>query len=187
MTRIRPTWLFVRLACLALVGVMGCASQAEIERTEGARSLSRADRLATIGIAQGLLHEADVLEGLGQRGEATRRAERVLALELAVDDPLREPLRLDAHGRLAELALADGRLDDADAAIDRGLAEVHARSYFEARLHLVRGRVLEARAVVHREAGLEAEAQAALRAALEAHERSIAINQGLLGTEEDAP
>jgi hypothetical protein len=64
---------------------------------------------------------------------------------------------------------------------------VHARSYFEARLHLVRGRVLEARAAVHREAGHESEAQAALRAALEAHERSIAINEGLLRAEEDAP
>jgi hypothetical protein len=186
MTRLLRTTCFALLAWLALAG-SGCASQSNTASVEAERSVSRADRLAIIGIAQGLLHEADVLEGLGQRGEATLRAERVLTLELGIDDPLREPLRLDAHGRLAELALADGRLDEADAAIDQGLAEVHARSYFEARLHLVRGRALEARAAAHREAGHETEAQTALREALEAHERSIAINEGLLRAEEGAP
>jgi hypothetical protein len=178
------------LTVLGLFALSACGREVAVSEgppTQTTRSVSRAERLATIGIAQALLHEADVLEGLGQRGEATLRAERVLSLELAPEDPLREPLRLDAHGRLAELALADGRLDAADAAIDRGLAEVRDRSYFEARLHLVRGRVLEARAAAHRAAGLEEEAQAALRAALEAHERSISINEALLRAEEATP
>lgn len=177
------------LVALASLTASGCASE---ERPVGPgptvrRAPARADRLATIGIAQGLLHETDVLEGLGRRDEAIARAERVLALELAADDPLREPLRLDAHGRLAELELASDHLDAADRWIERGLAEVHGRTPFEARLHLVHGRVLEARAAVHRAAGEGALADADLRAALEAHERSIAINEGLLAGRGDAP
>jgi tetratricopeptide (TPR) repeat protein len=144
----------------------------------------RATRLSTIGLAQALLHETDVLEGLGDRSAAIERAERVLTLELDAEDPLREPLRLDAHGRLAELELAGGALDRADAAIDRGLAEARGHTYFEARLHVVRGRVHEARAATLREAGDGAGAERELRAALEAHERSIAINEALLRGEE---
>ncbi|GAB4217423.1 MAG: hypothetical protein OHK0013_44880 [Sandaracinaceae bacterium] len=166
--------------------VLGCATQPVPEVPSEAPTASRADRLSTLGIAQALLHETDVLEGLGDRSSAIERASRVLTLELAADDPLREPLRLDAYGRIAELALADGSLDRADAVVAEGLAEVRTRSYFEARLYLVRGRVHEARAARLREEGDAAGAEAALRAALEDHERSIAINEALLRGDEAA-
>lgn len=158
----------------------GCGRQTD-DTPRASRLPQRTDRLATIGIAQALLHETDVLEGLGDRPAAIERAERVLRLDLAVSDPLREPLRLDAYGRLAELRLADGDFDQADVAIERGLGEVSARSYFEARLYVARGRVLEARAAAHRAANETELADAELRAALQAHERSIEINEGLLG------
>ncbi len=192
MTRLTPTHA-ARSACIlvallgaVLAGPLGCAGQ-EAPPSNVAPSPSRQGRLATVGIAQALLHETDVLEGLGDRSTAIQRAERVLTLELAPSDPLREPLRLDAYGRLAELELGSGALDRADLAIERGLSEVTLRSYFEARLYIVRGRVLEARASAHREAGETALADAELRAALEAHEQSIAINEGLLGGEEPRP
>ena len=60
-------------------------------------------------------------------------------------------------------------------------------SYFEARLHLVRGRVLEARAASLREAGDRSRAEEMLRAALAEHERSIEINEALLAGEERTP
>jgi len=167
------------LMVLAVLVTTACASQ-EGGAPSGRVHPSPGDRLATIGIAQALLHESDVLEGLGDRAEAIARAERVLSLGLAASDPLREPLRLDAYGRLAELRLAAGTLDQADVAIEQGLGEVTARSYFEARLYVVRGRVLEARAAAHRTANETDLAQAELRAALAAHEQSIAINEGLL-------
>lgn len=174
--------------CLGgLLFVWGCASQEAHTSAPAATRRTSADRLSTIGIAQALLHETDVLEDMGDRAGAIARAERVLALELAADDPLREPLRLDAYGRIAELALAAGAVLDAEVAIERGLAEVSRPSYFEARLYLVRGRVLEQRAATHRGEGDAALAEAELRAALEAHERSIAINQALLRGEESTP
>ena len=151
------------------------------------RNPATAVRLSTIGIAQALMHETDVLEGMGDRAGAITRAERVLSLELSEDDPLREPLRLDAYGRVAELALADAEVLRAEVAIERGLAEVSERSYFEARLYMVRGRALEMRAATHRQEGDAALADAELRAALEAHERSIEINEALLAGEEPTP
>jgi len=183
--RASRAWIAFALAGV-LAGPLGCAGQ-EPPSSEVALSPSRQGRLATVGIAQALLHETDVLEGLGDRSAAIERAERVLTLELAPSDPLREPLRLDAYGRLAELELGSGALDRADIAIERGLSEVTLRSYFEGRLYIVRGRVLEARASAHREAGETALADAELRAALEAHEQSIAINEGLLRGQEARP
>ncbi len=169
-------------ACAVLVVALaacGCA------RGEGGSEASRRARLETIGVAQGLLHEADVLEGLGDRATAVARARAVLELPLAPDDPLREPLRLDAWGRVAELAIADGSLDEAERAVQSGLDEVSRPSYFEARLHLVRGRVLEARAARARDEGRDEDERTLLREALEAHERSIAINRALLAEDGD--
>ncbi len=178
----------VRALCVAGLFVMcGCASEAMPTPSPEPARMTTADRLSTIGIAQALMHETDVLEAMGDRAGAITRAERVLTLELAEGDPLREPLRLDAWGRLAELQLAAGSLDDASASLDHGLGEAGADSYFEARLHLVRGRVLEARASVHREAGESERADELLRAALAEHERSIAINEALLRGDETAP
>lgn len=181
----------IRVAVLFLAGLVGlsaCGRSADLERApQLARNPSTAERLSTIGIAQALMHETDVLEGMGDRAGAIERAERVLSLELADDDPLREPLRLDAFGRVAELALADAEVLRAEVAIERGLAEVSERSYFEARLYMVRGRALEMRAATHRQEGDAALADAELRAALEAHERSIEINEGLLAGEEPTP
>jgi tetratricopeptide (TPR) repeat protein len=124
---------------------------------------------------------------MGDRAAAIERAERVLSLELSEDDPLREPLRLDAYGRLAELQLAQGSIEEAEAKVDRGLGSGSTHSYFEARLHLVRGRVLEARAASLREAGDRSRAEEMLRAALAEHERSIEINEALLAGEERTP
>lgn len=179
------------LPCLVLVATLaqalGCASEGRPAESPSTQELSRGERLATIGIAQALLHETDVLEGLGDRAQAIERAEQVLSLGLASADPLRAPLRLDALGRIAELELAEGALDRADAAIARGLSEVRERSYFEARLYVVRGRVHEARAQTHRTAGDAAASERELRAALADHERSISINEGLLRGQEARP
>ncbi|MBN8611371.1 MAG: hypothetical protein J0L92_12330 [Deltaproteobacteria bacterium] len=181
----------IRIAVLFLAGLVGlsaCGRSADFEPAPRlARNPSTAERLSTIGIAQALMHETDVLEGMGDRAGAITRAERVLSLELSEDDPLREPLRLDAYGRVAELALADAEVLRAEVAIERGLAEVTERSYFEARLYMVRGRALEMRAATHRQEGDAALADAELRAALEAHEQSIEINEALLAGEEPTP
>lgn len=179
--------MYATMMLCALSMLAACGRQ---EAPSAPRPLARtttSSRLSTIGIAQALMHETDVLEGMGDRAGAIARAERVLSLELAADDPLREPLRLDAFGRVAELALAGGEVLRAEVAIEQGLAEVTERSYFEARLYLVRGRALEARAATHRAEGDAALADAELRAALEAHEQSIEINEGLLAGEGSTP
>jgi tetratricopeptide (TPR) repeat protein len=172
----------MNVVLLALLLLTACAEREPQMATsrDVTRSTPTAERLSTIGIAQALMHETDVLEGMGDRAAAIERAERVLSLELSEDDPLREPLRLDAYGRLAELQLAQGSIEDAEATVDRGLGSVSTHSYFEARLHLVRGRVLEARAASLREAGDRSRAEEMLRAALAEHERSIEINEALL-------
>lgn len=143
-------------------------------------------RLPRVGIAQALLHETDVLEALGRRDQAIARAERVLAIELAPHDPLREPLRIEAHTRIAELRLAAHDLDGAGRAIEGALAEVRGHSYFEARIYIVRGRWHEARAARLATEGDTSARDGELAAALADHETSITINEVLLA-EGDSP
>lgn len=157
--------------CLGLS--FGCAA-------EGAGRGGDPSLLAALGTAQALQHRADELEEMGETERAIAEARRVLDVTFPDGAPEREDVRLDAHGRIAELELTRGGLAAADAALDAGLAEASRDSYFRARLRVVRGRVLRARAAELRASGDEAGARAASEAALVALEESIAENQRVL-------
>lgn len=137
--------------------------------------------MAFLGVARALHHEADVYESSGDFVRASLAMERVLALPMPADFVARDDLRADAWGRLAELDL---RRDDAPRALarcDEGLQATPRESVLQARLYMVRGQALRTLAerahATHDETGatrMREEAIAAL-------ERSIAINQRVLG------
>src|SRR5258708_5613031 len=80
---------------------------------------------------------------------------------------------LDARARLAKLSVGLGRFDDAARVVDEGLAAPGRESFFLANLYTVAGELHEARAKTFDAAGARAERHAAI----EAYERSIAINR----------
>jgi len=168
-----------------LVAPVVAAALAACAAEEPARAVDER-LLAALGLAQGYQHQADELAELGQRQEAIERVQKVLEIPFPRGAPEGEDVRLDAWGRLAELRLDEGDEPGAEAAIERGLGEARRVSYFKARLHAVRGRVLRARAARLREAGQDAESREASREAIQAFEQSIEINRQVLGLDGDS-
>ncbi len=163
---------------LLCVSLGACAAQrgGEVE----ARRAIDTRLLAALGIAQGLQHEADVLEARGDLVGARAKLAEVLRIDFP-RVPEREDVRLDAYGRLAELQLVARDDAGAEQSVARGLAEATRSSYFRARLHLVTGRLHEARAASARTAGDEERARAEGRLAIDAYDRGIAMNREVLG------
>lgn len=174
------TWRWARLVVtLALcAGATACASEGG-GRTEARRAIDTR-LLAALGIAQGLQHEADVLEARADHAGARGKIGEILTIDFP-NVPEREDVRLDAFGRLAELDLVARDDAAAEREVTRGLAESTRASYFRARLHLVLGRIHEARAASARTAGDEERARDEGRRAIEAYDRGIAINRQVLG------
>jgi len=137
--------------------------------------------LSAIGTAEALQHQADELEARGDRAAAIERARAALDVPFPAGAPERQDVRLDAWGRIAELELGRGEDAAAEEAVRAGLGEASRRSYFEARLFVVLGRIHRARATAARAAHDEDAARRESDAALEALERSIAINAEVLG------
>jgi hypothetical protein len=116
------------------------------------------------------------------------RVERILELPFP-EGTDRQDVRLDAHGRLAELELARNDAAAARARAEQGLAEASRDSYFHARLLLVLGRVQQAEAAALRARGEEDAARSVSVAAVTTLEQSIAMNERVLASlsAEEAP
>lgn len=174
------SWRWAGLvALLALFACLGACAATPSDQADARRAIDTR-LLAALGIAQGLQHEADVLEARGDHAGALAKIDAVLAIDFPLV-PEREDVRLDAYGRLAELHLVARDAAAAEREVERGLAESTRTSYFRARLYLVRGRVHEARAAAARTAGDEERAREEGRLAIEAYDRGIAINREVLG------
>jgi len=160
------------VAIIALgVAAQGCSSRPHVDER----------LLASLGLAQGYQHQADELEELGDRGGALARVRRVLEIPFPRNAPEREDVRLDAYGRIAELHLASGDDRAAEQSVARGLSERTRTSYFEARLYAVRGKIHQTRARRLRVSGNAEAARTESHLALDAFERSIRINEQVLG------
>ena len=130
--------------------------------------------LAALAQARSYHHIADLRLADGDRAAASAALEKILGLAFPAGAPEGEDAVLDARARLAKLHLADGRAADARRIVDEGLAAARRESFFLANLHAVSGELLEAEA----KAAADPEvARARRKAAILAHERSIAINE----------
>jgi len=173
----RAVALFV---CLAACLAISACSQAGHDAPGETRRAIDTRLLAALGIAQGLQHQADLLEARADLAGARAKIAEVLAIDFP-RVPEREDVRLDAYGRLAELYLVERDDVAAEREVARGLAESTRTSYFRARLYLVSGRVHEARAASARTEGNEDRARDEGRQAIAAYDRGIAINREVLG------
>jgi tetratricopeptide (TPR) repeat protein len=157
-----------------------CALAPACERHGGTRDLDEAT-MAVLTTARALHHEADVFESAGDYPAATRAVERVLALRIPPGVEEAEDIRVDAWGRLGEIALEADDPDRALANANTGLRDARRESVLTARLYVVKGRALRALADRAQAAGDAASAQARRREAIDALEASIQINQRVLG------
>ena len=137
--------------------------------------------MAALGQARALHHLADVQLAEGETDQAIAALERVIAIEFPVESPERDDVVVDAYGRIAKVQLGAGRIDDAMRSVERGLREGRERdTFYVAALHMIVGEIHEAKATQAREGGDEATARTEGRSAIDAYERSIAVNQKVL-------
>lgn len=137
--------------------------------------------MLSLGQAQNYHRKGDVLVSEGKIDEAANEVAKVLEIPFPKDAPESEDVILDTRARLAKLRVRQGKLDKAMKLVDEGIAMSTRESFFVANLHTVRGEIFQARAEAADaiEENSE-EARQAKRAAIEAFDASIQINNALL-------
>jgi tetratricopeptide (TPR) repeat protein len=151
----------------------GCVQEAEERRIDE-------HLMAALGQARALHHLADVHLAEGDPAKAEEAVERIFDVEFPAGAPERDDVVVDAYGRLAKIQLAQDRLDEAAATLQKGVGSVRRDTFYTASLHLIEGEIHEARSKKAREAGDEPSARAEARRAIEAYEESIAINERVM-------
>jgi len=162
----------VALSLIALVACQGRAPRGNAPPNEAT--------VALLGTVRALHHQADVYEHAGDYERASAAVQRVLAQDYPPGFGEAEEVRVDAYGRLAELALRRGRLDESLSLADTGLREARRESVLRARLLMVRGECLSSLADRARTANDTTAAARYRDEALRSLEDSIALNQRVL-------
>ncbi len=178
-------WTTAVVALLALA--VGCAQRPSEKSPENTRTalvepenaLSE-ELMICLGQARNFHHKADVLLDDDNIEAAAIAIARILEIPFPEDAPESEDALLDTRARLAKLHIELGHLDDAMSIVDSGIAAATRRSFFLANLHTVRGEVFEAIGK-SAEPGSSEQNRAKMQA-IEALDRSIAINNELLET-----
>jgi len=177
-------WLPLAAAAAALaLAAVGCTGDHGSRPTQ--RPIERADDptlseplLVALGMAKNYHHQADVHLADGNTQAAIDAVGKVLTIPFPAGAPEGEDTILDARARLGKLYLGIGRLDEAQRAVELGLAAPSRESFFLANLYTVAGEIHEARAAAAG-AGDAAAAREERRKALEAYERSLRIAEEL--------
>jgi tetratricopeptide (TPR) repeat protein len=142
------------------------------------------DLMIALGQAKNFHHKAKVYMTDGNLTAATASVRQILSLAFPRGAPEADDVRNDARALLAKLLVSQGQIDEAMRTVDEGLAQSPRESFFVANLYTVQGEVHEARAAAFDaagESGKEA-GKAARRAAIDAYDKSIQINQRLQKT-----
>lgn len=210
----RDRWGFLRLTggaaalALALAATQGCAKE-EMESssvrsttTEGipmcpcpgssAEVAAPVDEvlLAFLSKARAAHHEADLAESLPDRPRAIAALERLVLGPVpggAEPRPEAAEVLADTRARLADLRSAEGAFDEALRDIDVGLTLAREPTHFRGHLFEVRGLVEERRSRAADEQGRTQEAEQAKRAAMDAFEQAIDIQDEVIRRALDEP
>lgn len=128
--------------------------------------------------AKNFHHKAKVYMSDGNSAEAIASVRQILTLRFPAGAPEADDVRHDARALLAKLLADQGQLDEAMRVVEEGLASVTRESFFVANLHTVKGEIHHKRAQRF-EDKTDPQAIAERRAAIDALERSIKINETL--------
>jgi tetratricopeptide (TPR) repeat protein len=172
--RVGPAGLLGRFA-----GLLGPAPGGLLPLRRGSGAALDEQLMSLLAAARGYHHQADLHLSQKEPQQAIAALRALLALPLAAKWAEAEEVRLDAAARLAKLLLAQGALDEALELADAQLVPPARQSFYLANLHAVRGEVLEARSKRLDASGEQTQARDVARRAIEAFERSIAINKRL--------
>jgi len=196
----RPWFLAPRpvLAAAALALFAGASGCADVDRVQsdarpsaqpsGHNATAAADKrravdaglMAFLSKARAAHHSADLAEAKGDIELAIRHVETIPGGPMPALGPEVIEVLADAYSRLAELKSQLGRFDDAAREVDRGLSIATETTHFRGHLFESRGVVEERRMTAHEKAGNARAAASARKAALEAFETAMVIQDEVI-------
>lgn len=181
-------WHAAALALLLTIGNVvffvatrdsGSADTRSVTRVAEPDDVIGQDLMMALAQAKNFHHKAKVYMTDGNLGEATAAVRQILSLEFPKGAPEAEDVRNDARAMLAKLLVGQNQLEEAMRTVTEGIAQSSRESFFVANLWTVQGEVHEARATQLLTANDKPKADAERRAAIEAYDRSIKINEAL--------
>lgn len=137
--------------------------------------------------AKNFHHKAKVYMSDGNIASAITSVRQILSLRFPAGAPEADDVRHDARALLAKLLVTQGNLEEAMRTVEEGLASVTRESFFVANLYTVKGEIHHARAALMTDPADAAKATAEKRAAIDAYDRSIKINEALQKKLMEAP
>jgi hypothetical protein len=146
----------------------------------GDRRAVDAGLMAFLSKARAAHHSADLAESKGDVELAIRHVETIPYGPIPPLGPEVIEVLADAHSRLAELKSQLARFDDAAREVDRGLVIATETTHFRGHLFESRGVVEERRMTAHEKAGNTRAADTARKAALEAFETAMTIQDEVI-------
>lgn len=132
--------------------------------------------MIALGQAKNFHYKAKVYMSDGKVPEAIAAVRQILSLRFPANAPEADDVRNDARALLGRLLVSQDQLDEAMRVVEEGLAAVTRESFFVANLYTVKGEILYARANANPSDPKSIEDK---RAAIEALDRSIKINEAL--------
>ena len=158
-----------------------CPIATNVTQVKDGREVISDDLMVALDQAKNFHRKTKVYMSDGNLAAATSTVRQILSLPFPKGAPEAEDVRLDARALLAKLLVMQGQLDEATRTIDEGLAAVQRESFFVANLYTVRGEILEAKAanVDAENAGDKTKSADVRRAAIDAYDKSIQINEKL--------
>jgi hypothetical protein len=168
----------MRLRRLLLLSALclGACSKREVDDCPPTGRVVDPVLLAFLSQARSAHHVADQYESTNDVAGALRPLEALTrAPRPPGDAPEVSEVLADTRARLADLLSRSERFDQAAEAIEQGLGDAKAPSYFRGHLFEVRGLVEERREKAYRSAGRGPEADAARQRSLAAYEEAMKI------------
>jgi hypothetical protein len=182
--RVRGVLAVIVMPAVLAVGCgAGCSDRdrATSERaTAVAEPTDVADQALMLALSQAknLHHKAKVYMTDGKLDDAIAAVRAILSLRFPAGALEADDVRDDARALLAKLLVEQGKLDDAMTVVMEGIGPSQRDSFFVANLWTVKGEIHEARAA-QLDASDKAKASDEKRAAIEAYDRSIQIDQAI--------
>lgn len=139
-----------------------------------------ADLIAFLSKARAAHHSADLAESKGDLKLAIRHVEAIPNGPLPARGPELVEVVADAHSRIADLKSRIGAFDEAVRDVDRGLTWATETTHFRGHLYEVRGLVEERRMHHLEQRGDVDGAEKARKAALEAFDEAIEIQDEVI-------
>ncbi|HEU0031330.1 MAG TPA: hypothetical protein VFQ53_11905 [Kofleriaceae bacterium] len=185
--------LVIVVAAMAVVAGNACttnepeASRRSVTNVADPSDVIDEQLMIALAQAKNFHHKAKVYMSDGNIVSAIASVRQILSLRFPTGAPEADDVRNDARALLAKLLVMQGNLDEAMRTVEEGLASVSRESFFVANLYTVKGEIHQARAALMTEPQDAAKAAAEKRAAIDAYDRSIKINEALQKKLMEAP